>query len=219
MNQKKRKLLAGALPILFVGIFTLFTIGSFSQNLKAFSSGVSGFSGESGSTCNQCHSGGIEPTVTLSGPNTVFIGDVLTYTLTVADGQALAAGMDVAVTGGVLTDTLAGSIYTKIIAGEVTHDNSDAVQKAAPSYPVYGHDGGPKCINDSCTSVPGGEVIFTFNWIAPDVPTSVTMYGAGNSVDLSGDNNGDSAGTDSLTINVFDPSLLTEKIYLPLVIR
>ena len=218
MNQKNKKQIGWASFI--VAICLMLSILLFAQMSQAKSDGsITGFSGASGQDCSLCHAGGITPTVTLAGPDTVFIGDVLTYTLTVAGGQGIAAGLDVAATGGVLTDTLAGSLYTKIVSGEITHENGDATQKASPNYFAYGHDGGPKCINSDCTQVPGGEVVFTFNWIAPATAESVTMFGAGNSVDLSGDNTGDSAGTDTLTINVFDPAIFTETVYLPFVVK
>ena len=203
--------------MLTMSLALFLSIGYFTQISKAFSSGVSGFSGASGGvSCNQCHTGGAEPTVTLAGPTTVFAGDEIIYTLTVAGGQTMAAGLDVAVSDGTLA-TLANSLYTKMVNGEVTHHNSDLTQKASPSYPSYGHDGGPKCIADDCSQVPGGEVVFTFNWTAPETAVSVTMFGAGNSVDLSGNNSGDRAGTDTLTITVIDPATLTEKLYLPVI--
>lgn len=217
MNPNKKRV-PGGFVIAAICLVALVSMIFFTQMTRAFSSGVSGFSGASGSNCNQCHSGGIEPTVTLSGPTAVFTGDVLTYTLTVAGGQSLAAGLDVAVTNGVLTDSLAGGLYTQVLGGEITHANGDTVQKSSPNFPSYGHDGGPKCINSDCTQAPGGEVVFTFNWIAPGTAESVTMFGAGNSVDLSGDNSGDRAGLDSLTITVFDPAMFTEHLYLPLVL-
>ena len=219
MNDKNKRWFRGLLAVLVTCLIVFLSIGILTQTIKAFSSGVSGFSGASGADCNQCHTGGITPTVTLSGPTTVLTGELFTYTLTVAGGQELAAGLDVAVTSGVLTDTLAGGLYTQILSGEVTHENSDPIQKASPNYPNYGHDGGPKCIVSDCTQAPGGKVTFTFNWIAPNTAESVTMYGAGNSVDLSGDNSGDRAGVDSLTITVIDLATLTEKLYLPFVVK
>ena len=214
MNQKNRR---PFIVVLTISLALFLSTGYFIQISKAFSSGVSGFSGASGGVnCNQCHTGGTEPIVTLSGPTSVLAGDELVYTLTVAGGQEVAAGLDVAVTDGTLI-TLANSLYTKIANGEVTHHNSDPTQKASPNYPSYGHDGGPKCIADDCTQVPGGEVVFSFGWTAPETAVSVTMFGAGNSVDLSGNNTGDRAGTDTLTITVIDPATLTEKLYLPIV--
>ncbi|WP_420629843.1 choice-of-anchor V domain-containing protein [Candidatus Leptofilum sp.] len=219
MNSTDRRSLGKLIPLLVICIITIFTVTLFSQMANARSSGIAGLSGASGSHCSVCHGGGTEPTVTISGPAVAFTGEVFTYTLTVAGGQEIAAGLDVAVTGGVLTDTLAGSLYTKILSGEIVHENGDDTQKSSPNFPSYdGHDGGPKCINSSCTEVPGGEVTFTFNWVAPATAETVTMYGAGNSVDLSEDTSGDAAATDTLTITVIDPATLTESLYLPLIV-
>lgn len=218
MKSNNKKQLGKIIAILAIGLSAGFSFVFLAQIGNAFSGGVSGFSGASGSSCSQCHSGGTPPTVTLSGPTVAFTGEVFTYTLTVAGGQSIAAGLGVSASDGVLTDTLAGSLYTQILGGELTHQNGDATQKASPSFPSYSHDGGPKCINDSCTQVPGGEVVFTFNWIAPGTAETVTLYGAGNSVNLDGANSGDSAATDTLTITVIDPATLTERLYLPLVV-
>ncbi|WP_420645507.1 choice-of-anchor V domain-containing protein [Candidatus Leptofilum sp.] len=219
MNSTNRRQLGKLMAILAIGFVAAFSFIFLVQIGKAFSGGVSGRSGVGGSNCSLCHNTGTVPTVTLSGPAVAFTGETFTYTLTIAGGQELAAGLDVSASGGVLTDTLAGSLYTQILGGEVTHENGDDTQKLSPNFPKdYLHDGGPKCINDDCTQEAGGEVTFTFNWVAPATAETVTMYGAGNSVDLSGDNSGDAAATDTLTITVIDPATLTERLYLPLVI-
>lgn len=176
--MKNRAILT--LTIMLLVALALFAV----QGAFAFSSGISGFSGMSGMTCTTCHSGGVEPTVTLSGPAQVTMGQTATYSLTVASGNPIsqtAAGLDVAADAGMLVSTNAD---TQIINGEITH--------TAPK----GND-------------VGGEAVFTFDWTAPLTPTTVIMYAAGNSVNLSGSPDGDLPGTDIYTINVGVPTDVT----------
>lgn len=142
------------------------------------SSGITGFSGNpatnGGIDCNVCHSGGIVPTVSLSGPTQVSVGTVSTYRLTVRGGQMVAGGFDVSAGDGSLAASQAG---TQLLNDEVTHTQ-------------------PRPMNAS------REVIWDFEWTAPAIPGQVTLYGAGNSVDLMGGNNGDAAATSTLNIDV-----------------
>jgi hypothetical protein len=140
----------------------------------ARSGGINGYSGITGSTCNNCHSGGTTPTVTLGGPTIVTAGSTYSYTLVIGGGQEVAGGLDVAVDAGTLIASEAG---TYLRYGEVTHD-------------------APRSVDGN------NEVVFTFQWTAPATPQTATMYGAGNSVNLSGNTQGDRAATDTLSILV-----------------
>lgn len=154
-----------------------------------FSSGVIGYSGNpatGGSTCNGCHTGGVMPTVVFSGPTTVAAGETALYSLVVSGGQQLAAGLDVSVTGGAL-GVPAGATDVKLIDDEITH----ATPKCA--------DGNTPYVNCAMDATP---ITFTFEWTAPMTPTTVTLYGAGNSVNLAGGFSGDAAGAAELTVNV-----------------
>ena len=95
--------------------------------------------------------------------------------------QQTAAGLDVAVTAGVLASL--GS-DTQVMNGEITHT-------------------GPKANNGA------GVAVFTFSWTAPDAPGVVTMYAAGNSVNQNALNTGDLPNTDVYTIQVTSPTDVT----------
>ena len=62
-------------------------------------SGAIGYSGAppGNQNCNQCHTGGSAPTVSITGPTTLAAGATGTYTFTVSGGAAAAFGMDVSV--------------------------------------------------------------------------------------------------------------------------
>jgi len=143
-----------------------------------YSLGLSGFSGKQGAYCTTCHSGGVPPTVALDGPAYVLHDSQNTYSFTVTGGQAVAAGLDVAVDDNAGT-LIASDVGTHLDTGEVTHDQGRLV------------DG-------------NGVAKFTLEYAAPSTPQSLTMYGAGNSVDLDGSNFGDNAATATFSITVVD---------------
>jgi len=187
VNQKKKKASwywtgFGALSVLVVMGFFLALAGPMGTPVaEAFPSGITGYSGNpatnGGAICTNCHSGGIVPTVTLSGPASVAPGATNSYALTISGGQRVGGGLDVSATGGSLAS--AGS-DTQVQGGEITQRSP----KAADA---------------------GGNVVFNFNWTAPLSPGAVTMYGAGNSVNLSGGTSGDNAAKSSLAIVVQAP--------------
>jgi len=133
------------------------------------------------------------PTVALSGPTQVQPGSTNTYSLTISGGQLSGGGLDVSVTDGFFTTIDSG---TWIIDGEVLHRSTRG-------------------------AAPNGDVTWFMNWTAPPNRTTVTLYGAGNSVNQAGGPNGDRANTDVLVVTVgsqtpgetsgegFDPLLVT----------
>ena len=145
----------------------------------AYSTGISGHSGNPGTnggmTCNACHGGGQAPVVTLSGPTSVVLGSTHAYVLTVQstnpDAQAH-AGLNVSATGGTLA---VGGADTQVMEGEITHSQPKA-------------------------NTANGVASFTFQWTAPLQAGTVTLYGAGNSVELNGYPGGDYPALDNLTI-------------------
>jgi hypothetical protein len=152
----------------------------------ASSFGITNFSGnpatQGGSDCNVCHSGGVIPTVVLSGPVNVQVGKTNTYSLTVTSNSPISqrfAGLDVSTTDGRLVATQAGTIAMVNSIGEVEITHSDPL---ANSF--------------------GGNAVFEFDWTAPLSAGSVTMYGAGNSVNNAQATNGDAAATATLAIAV-----------------
>ncbi len=145
--------------------------------------GIYGYSGNpatnAGLSCDQCHSGGVAPAVSLSGPTQVDGGETETYTLTISGGQQSGCGLDV---GASLGSLLAVDADTREWNDDITHDLPRAV-------------------------LPDGTCTFTFEWTAPLATGQATIYAAGNSVDLDDTTAGDLPGLDDLVIDVdgFDP--------------
>jgi hypothetical protein len=147
------------------------------QSARAFSTGITTVSGNpstGGINCNVCHSGGLAPTVTIEGPSSVAPGSTTTYVLRISGGQEVGGGLDVSATDGALSVADPG---TYMRSGEITHSTPR---------PVDGN----------------GEVLFSFNWTAPLAPGTATLYGAGNSVNLNGNNGGDQAANDVFAITI-----------------
>jgi len=162
----------------------------------AFSSGIA--STQFGSAgCNDCHSGGNRPDVTLDGPSVVAPGTTNQYTLQIfTTGAQDKGGLTVSATAGALTVGGTAASATRTVVGgggalEITH----AVPKAAA----------------------GGTVSFTFVWTAPSVAGPVTMRGWGNAVDGSASPAGDRADTEDLNIVVDDSAPATTCEAAPLV--
>lgn len=170
-----RKLL---IPIVFTTAAGFYLLA---ESASGLSSGFSGYSGNpatnGGATCASCHTGGIAPGVALAGPLQINVGATGTYTFTITGGQAAGGGLDVSATAGTLVSTAPD---TKIAAGEIVH-------------------------NAAKTADATGAVTWTFDWTAPTTPGTVTIYAAGNSVDLTGSTTGDAASAASITVTVSPP--------------
>jgi len=124
--------------------------------------------------CNACHSGGIVPTVVLSGPTTVALGSTNSYTFTISGGQKLTGGLNVSVSGGTLVATQPG---TTMAVGQISH--------VTPA-----------------TADANGQIVFSFDWQAPLVDSSIVIYAAGLSADGSYTTLGDAGATTTLAITV-----------------
>ncbi len=103
---------------------SLFMLGLvISQNILGFNGGISGYSGNpatnAGNTCSTCHSGGVIPTVNLTGPTIVQPGTISSFTFTISGGQQNSGGLDISADGGSLINTLAS---TRLQANEITHN-------------------------------------------------------------------------------------------------
>ena len=144
-----------------------FTVG-FAAAGSANSTGRIGASGKDGVFCKNCHVGGTAPTVAFDGPASMGVGSTATFRFTVTSHATdqIAAGLDVAVSGGTLG--LVTGQGTRLLSNEVTHSS-------------------PKG-NDA-----NGEAAFDFTWQAPASAGIYTLYGAGGSVNLDGKSLGDAA--------------------------
>ena len=171
----------GGINNLRLGIGLVMTVGlSLIQvnNVYAYGSGASGYSGSpstnNGADCTNCHGGNAAiPTVTLTGPATATTGSTGSYTVTMSGGPAVAAGVDVAASGGTIIDTNASG--TKISSGELVHSTANTMT--------------------------GGTISWTFDWTAPTAAGTYTIYAAGLSTNGSG-SGGDGTGLASLQITV-----------------
>ncbi|MBX3023970.1 hypothetical protein KF840_03575 [bacterium] len=154
---------------------------------RAYSTGIaSTVFGPSG--CPACHTGGVTPTVILSGPTTVAPGNTADYTLTIFGTAAQpAGGLNVAADDGTLST---GGLFaggTQTVSGlggrqEITH----SAPKAGDLLHI---------------------IEFSFRWTAP--PTfvgTVHLRGWGNDVNLNGAPSGDAAALATLSIVSSAPS-------------
>ena len=155
-----------AVPILWAAVYP--------APVFAYREGISGYSGEFGSICNACHTGGIPPTVSFTGPpmlDTKQTGDFIFTVQSAAPKQQFEAGFDVGTNAGMLvkgSDSQLLPAGCKAASCDVTHlmpKRNDASGKAA----------------------------WAFQWTAPGTPGNYILWGAGNSVDNSGDQTGDAA--------------------------
>ncbi len=153
--------------------------------LQAYNLGINGHSGNPatnfGMSCNACHGGGSQPTVFLTGPQTVDAGDTVIYTLSVqsaAPTLQTAAGLDVSATAGAFASL---GPDTQLLEEEITHST-------------------PKN-NDA-----GGLATFSFYWTAPPSAQVVTLYAAGNSVNMNNNPGGDDHANTTLSVEVTEPS-------------
>ncbi len=142
--------------------------------LFAHSTGETLHSGKQGSTCAACHAGGVTPAVQFIGPAAVEVGESAMYRFEVQSMAAkqIAAGFDVAASGGVLgtlPDQREQLIPVPGSTAELTHTQ-------------------PKSNVDMVAE-------WDFTWTAPPTPGTYTLFGAGNSVNLNGLPTGDRSDT------------------------
>ncbi len=133
--------------------------------------------------CNACHTGGIAPTVVLSGPTTVDPGATVNYTLTLLSNDAGQdyGGFNVRAGGGVLNTGGPFSAGTETIVG--TGGLTEITQSAPKKTDLL------------------NQVDFGFRWTAPvGFVGSVTLTGWGNAVDRNFNSLGDRGAMDTLVI-------------------
>jgi glucose/arabinose dehydrogenase len=149
------------------------------SRVEAFSGGITTQSFGAGG-CNQCHVGGIMPTVTLSGPTVVAPNSTNEYTLQITEsGLQNRAGLNVSALLGTLATGGSDSANTQAVVGtggrdEVTHTSAKMASL--------------------------GVVTFSFLWTAPSSFSSASLEAWGNAVNGNFSTSGDKADHDSLTI-------------------
>ncbi|MCE9670673.1 hypothetical protein LY474_22970 [Myxococcus stipitatus] len=160
-----------------LGVASAVTACLVSGSALASAAGQIGYSNKSGQTCmaSGCHSGGSStPTVSIEGPATLEAGKTGNYTLVIKGGPGVRAGFNVAVDGN--GGSLSAGAGSKKLNGELTHTM-------------------PKDFS-------GGEARFDFSLVAPSSGGSITLFGAGNSVNGNGAESGDAAAAAKLVVNV-----------------
>lgn len=118
---------------------------------------ATGQSGLATTGCTTCHGIGAASDTSASfspAPVTVAPNDRVPLSFTVGNPRELAAGLDIAASGG---GFIPGS-NTQVLYGDVTHR--------------------------SPTPMTAGTTVFDFSWVAPDAEGTFTLSGAGNAVDL-----------------------------------
>ncbi|MEK6748038.1 MAG: PKD domain-containing protein [Pseudomonadota bacterium] len=155
--------------LLVVALIGIFT----AHEALADAAGRSGRSGATASRCTSCHTAGaVVPTVAFGGSASLAAGTTGTYTFTITGGPAVNAGFDVAASGGVLA-VPTGVTGIKILTREV-------VQSSATAFTASG-------------------VTYTFDWTAPAIAGTYTLYGAG----LSGNGDGKDGAGDGTAMTTF----------------
>jgi hypothetical protein len=163
--------------------------------LVGFSGGKTGHTLKGLSPGCTCHgpSSNSGVLVVISGPASLQSGAVGNYAVEISGGPLAAAGFNAAVSAGTLTN---GDASSQTIGGELTH--------TGPKAPF------------------SGKVTFPFTWRAPVTTGPQTIYAVANSVNLSGDNSGDSWNfapnfsvnvTSSTAVNDDAPQPLTAALY------
>jgi hypothetical protein len=142
-----------------------------------FGAGVFGYSGKPpAQTCNECHSGGAAPTVTLSGPVALAVGESATYAIDIVTGASTAAvGFDIAADQGALAVVPGQTNASWLNSGEITHTKD-----------------WPK----------GKEVRLMFQFTAPAAAGTATIYATGLHSDGVDDPGGDQAASTTLAVTV-----------------
>ncbi|WNG45444.1 hypothetical protein F0U60_16050 [Archangium minus] len=156
------------------GIAGVFSVCLLSTPVFANSAGLTGHSGKNGQTCNNCHTGGIAPSVEFSGPESLAAGATGQYSLIIRGGAAKMGGVNIAVDNA--QAMLVQGTGLKRVGGELTHS-------------------APKAFSEN-------EVRFDFSLVAPPTAGTVNLFGAGNSTNGDGDITKDRSATAGLTVTV-----------------
>jgi len=156
---------------------TKFSIGLifllFANAVFSNSTGITGYSNSP--MCDVCHNTGTIPTVVFSGSNSVTPGSINSYTFTLTGGQQQIGGLNISASAGILI-VQTGDSTIKKLNSELTHVN-----------PVTAN---------------AGTIVWNFDWQAPTISGTYTLYGTGVSANNDQTLAGDNAAKDSLIITV-----------------
>ncbi|EFK96775.1 hypothetical protein LDC_1189 [sediment metagenome] len=136
-----------------------------------------------GCTCHS-ESPSVNVLVTISGPDTLAVGQSATYTVTIQGGPLESGGINVAASEGNL-DPISGDLRKE--SNELTH--------VSPKLPS------------------SGSVTFQFNYNSPNSTGQQILFANGNSVNLNGENSGDQWNfAANKIINVIQPTGVDDQI-------
>lgn len=147
--------------------------------------GIVGRTLKNGSGCT-CHGDNFTPSVivTISGPDTLAVGQTANYTVMIQGGPLDAGGTNIAASDGNLLP-VGGDLRKE--SGELTH--------VMPKSPL------------------AGKVTFEFTYTAPSATGAQILFANGNSVNLNGNENGDQWNfAANKIITVIQPSGIDDKI-------
>lgn len=151
---------------LFTGTIAILFVALVSVLAYAYSTGITGRTHkgpEPGCTCHgPSPSAGVS--VQITGPSVVAQGQTVVYKVKISGGPLAAGGTNIAVKQGTINPGVGSGLQK--IGDELTH--------TSPKSPV------------------SDTVSFEFQYTAPMVSMTDTLFANGNSVDLSGSNSGDS---------------------------
>jgi len=145
--------------------------------------GIIGKTQKNGFGCT-CHSEtpSANVLVAISGPDTLFVGQTATYTVTITGGPLVAGGTNIAASEGNLLP----------VVGDLRKESSELTH-VAPKSPS------------------AGKVTFQFSYTAPSLLGQQILYANGNSVNLNGFNTGDQWNfAPNKNINVVQPTSVNE---------
>ena len=143
--------------------FILFIVIISAVIIYAHENGIVERTLKNGDGCT-CHSDSPSANVlvTISGPDTLEVGQSAIYTVTIQGGPLGSGGTNIAASDGNL-DPVSGDLKKE--SNELTH--------VSPKLPS------------------AGNVTFQFNYTSPSLPGQQILFANGNSVNLNGDNSGD----------------------------
>jgi hypothetical protein len=118
--------------------------------IYSWPNGISGRTKKSNNSgCGTCHGAGTINSAVFSGPDTVYKGQTVQYTLTIFKSSSGNGGVDIAAFNGLL-DTSISCIYMKMLNGELVHFNPIPI---------------------------GPSIALNFKYIAPNYVGTDTLYG------------------------------------------
>jgi len=123
---------------LLTGIFLLTVIFLLPiKNAYSWPNGTSGHTKKSNNNgCGSCHSAGTVNNAIFSGPDTVYKGQTVLYTLTINKNNSGNGGVDIAALNGLL-DTSFQCAFIKILNGELVHINPIPITSSITLYFKY----------------------------------------------------------------------------------